>query len=1053
MLESIIEFSLRRRALVVAAVAALALVGVWSAFHVTVDAVPDITSPQVQINTAIGGLAPDEIETLVTVPIEMEMAGLPGMTELRSLSKFGLSQITMNFRDGSDLYLLRQLVNERLAHARDALPPEVSPVLAPIATGLGEIVYYTVRYIGDAPQRPADRAEQLRELRLTHDFLVKPLLRATPGLAEVNAIGGYEKQIVVEPDPAKLAAAGVSFAQLVEVVRKSTANAGGGVLELGGEAVVVRADTRAKSAADLERLPVKFAGGVEPLLIGDLATVAVGSAVRTGASTEDGEETVTGAAIMLAGENSRLVAEAVVARLREITAKLPPGMEIRVVYDRSDLVNATIATVRSNLFEGAVLVAAILFAVLGNWRAAAIVALAIPLSFLFLLTGLVQGNWSANLMSLGAIDFGLIVDGAVVMVENILRHLAERQRVLGRALSAEERLLEVRAAAREVARPMFFGVLIITVVYAPVLALTGIEGKMFRPMAIAVMLALGGALALALALMPVLCSWMLRGRLEEHDGRIVRGAKAVYTPLLAWALRRRVVVVLGAVALFAFAGWRFTRLGAEFLPQLDEGALAIQMIRGNSVGLADSIEMQRRTERLLREKFPEISRLFARLGTAEIAMDPMGPNTSDTYVSLHPRERWREIDGRRITKAELVDLMRAELAATIPGQAHMFTQPVQLRFNEMMAGARADLTLKIYGDDFAELERLAIECRDVLRGIRGGGDVEFDALGRLPMLEITPKRDSLRRLNLHADEINGVVVTALAGEEAGSLVEGSRRFDVVVRLPEVARLDLAALRELPVRTGEDAAVQVPLGQIAELRVADRVGLIAREDTQRRVSILVNVRGRDTDGFVREAAAKLRSVVKFPTGYYFQFGGQFENLQAARERLTVVVPLALALIFVLTYASFGSARQAALIFASVPLAAAGGVLALELRGLPFTISAAVGFIALAGIAVLNGIMLISYINQLRGSGRPLRAAVVEGTLTRLRPKLMTALVASLGFVPMALATGPGAEVQRPLATVVIGGVITSTFLTLVVLPVLYDAVESWRRKPQATNSTP
>ncbi|MBK8477316.1 MAG: efflux RND transporter permease subunit [Opitutaceae bacterium] len=1048
MLESIIEFSLRRRALVVAAVVALALVGVWSAFHVTVDAVPDITSPQVQINTAVGGLAPDEIETLVTVPIEMEMAGLPGMTELRSLSKFGLSQITMNFRDGSDLYLLRQLVNERLAHVRDALPPEVSPVLAPIATGLGEIVYYTVRYGAGATQRPADRAEQLRELRLTHDFLVKPLLRATPGLAEVNAIGGYEKQIVVEPDPAKLAAAGVSFAQLVEVVRKSTANAGGGVLELGGEAVVVRADTRAKSAADLARLPVKFAGGVEPLLIGDLATVAVGSAVRTGASTEDGEETVTGAAIMLAGENSRLVAEAVVARLREITAKLPPGMEIRVVYDRSDLVNATIATVRENLFEGALLVAAILFAVLGNWRAAAVVALAIPLSFLFLLTGLVQGRWSANLMSLGAIDFGLIVDGAVVMVENILRHLAERQRVLGRALTAEERLREVRTAAREVARPMFFGVLIITVVYAPVLALTGIEGKMFRPMAIAVMLALGGALALALTLMPVLCSWLLRGRLEEHDGRIVRAAKAVYSPLLAWALRRRAVVLLGAVALFAFAGWRFTRLGAEFLPQLDEGALAIQMIRGNSVGLADSIEMQRRTERLLRERFPEISHLFARLGTAEIAMDPMGPNTSDTYVSLHPRERWREVDGRRITKAELVDRMRAELAATIPGQAHMFTQPVQLRFNEMMAGARADLTLKIYGDDFAELERLAIECRDVLRAIPGGGDVEFDALGRLPMLEITPKRDALRRLNLHADEINGVVATALAGEEAGSLVEGSRRFDVVVRLPEAARLDLAALRELPVRTGEDAAVQVPLGQIAELQVADRVGLIAREDTQRRVSILVNVRGRDTDGFVRAAAAKLRAVVKFPTGYYFQFGGQFENLQAARERLTVVVPVALALIFVLTYASFGSARQAALIFASVPLAAAGGVLALELRGLPFTISAAVGFIALAGIAVLNGIMLISYINQLRGSGRPLRAAVVEGTLTRLRPKLMTALVASLGFVPMALATGPGAEVQRPLATVVIGGVITSTFLTLVVLPVLYDLVESWRRKPRA-----
>ncbi|HLP01536.1 MAG TPA: CusA/CzcA family heavy metal efflux RND transporter [Opitutaceae bacterium] len=1052
MLELLIDFSLRRRAFVVAAVVALVAAGAWSTFHVTVDAVPDITSPQVQINTAIGGLAPDEVETLVTVPIEMEMAGLPGMVELRSLSKFGLSQVTMSFRDGADLYLLRQLVNERLARARDALPAGVSPTLAPIATGLGEIVYYTVRYRGGVAQSPADRAAQLRELRLTHDYLVKPLLRATPGLAEVNAIGGYEKQILIEPDPAKLARAGVSFAQLVEIVSKSTANAGGGVLELGGEAVVVRADTRARSAEELARLPVKFAGGAEPILVGDLAAVGIGSAVRTGASTEDGEEAVTGAAIMLAGENSRLVAQAAVARLREIQAKLPPGMEIRVVYDRSDLVNATIATVRANLFEGAVLVAAILFAVLGNWRAAAIVALAIPLSFLFLLTGLVQGKWSANLMSLGAIDFGLIVDGAVVMVENILRHLAERQRALGRALTAEERLREVRASAREVARPMFFGVLIITVVYAPVLALTGIEGKMFRPMAIAVMLALGGALALALTLMPVLCSWMLRGRLEEHDGRIVRAAKAVYTPLLAWALRRRAVVLVAALALFALAGWRFAGLGAEFLPQLDEGALAIQMIRGNSVGLADSVELQKRTERLLREKFPEIAGLFARIGTAEIAMDPMGPNTSDTYVAFRPRAGWREIEGRRITKAELVELMRRELAATVPGQAHLFTQPVQLRFNEMMAGARADLALKIYGGDFAELERLAVECRDVLRTVPGGADVEFDALGRLPMLEITPRRDALRRLNLHADEINAVVATALGGEEAGALVEGSRQLDVVVRLPEAARLDLAALRELPVRTAENDGIQVPLGRIAELQVADRVGVIAREDTQRRVAILVNVRGRDTDSFVREATAKLRGAVTFPTGYYFEFGGQFENLQAARARLAVVVPVALALIFALTYASFGSARQAALIFVSVPLAAAGGVFALELRGLPFTISAAVGFIALAGIAVLNGIMLISYINQLRAAGRTLRAAVVEGTLTRLRPKLMTALVASLGFVPMALATGAGAEVQRPLATVVIGGIVSSTFLTLVVLPVLYDLVES-RRKPRAGSGKP
>jgi cobalt-zinc-cadmium resistance protein CzcA len=664
----------------------------------------------------------------------------------------------------------------------------------------------------------------------------------------------------------------------------------------------------------------------------------------------------------------------------------------------------------------------------------------------------VQGKWSANLMSLGAIDFGLIVDGAVVMVENILRHLAERQRSLGRTLTAAERLHEVRTSAREVARPMFFGVLIITLVYLPVLALTGIEGKMFRPMAIAVMLALGGALALALTLMPVLCSWWLRGRLEERDGHIVRAAKAVYAPLLSWALRRRCVVLVAAMGLFAFAAWRFAGLGAEFLPQLDEGSLAIQMIRGNSVALTDSIDLQQRSERLLLKKFPEIDGIFSRIGTAEIAMDPMGPNTSDTYVRLRPSDEWRKVDGRPINKAELVELMRAELAATVPGQAHMFTQPVQLRFNEMMAGARADLSLKIYGDDFSMLERLAMECRDVLRTVPGGADVEFDALGRLPMLEITPKRETLRRLNLHADEINTVVSTALAGEEAGAIVEGSRRFDVVVRLPEAARLDLASLGALPVRPLDSNGVQVPLGQIAELKVADRVGVIARQDTQRRVAILVNVRGRDTDSFVRDATAKLRSLVTFPTGYYFEFGGQFENLQAARARLAVVVPVALGLIFVLTYASFGSARQAAIIFVSVPLAAAGGVLALELRGLPFTISAAVGFIALAGIAVLNGIMLLSFINQLRGQGLDLRSAVIEGTLTRLRPKLMTALVASLGFVPMALASGPGAEVQRPLATVVIGGIVSSSFLTLVVLPVLYQCVESWRKHSKPNHNS-
>lgn len=1044
MLERIIDFSLRKRGLIVCCALILVAVGLWSATRLGVDAVPDITNPQIQINTEVPALAPEEIETLVTVPIEMEMAGLPDMIELRSLSKFGLSQITMTFEDGVDIYRLRQLVTERLGRARDRLPPNTTPRLAPISTGLGEIVYYTLRYRPDAPDVPNDPAERLRQLRLLHDYTLRPLLRATPGLAEVNAIGGYEKQIVVTPDAGKLAQAGVSFEQIVEIMRASTDNAGGGVLEIGGEAVVVRADTRARTADELGDLPVKFAGSARPLLVRDLAEVAIGSAVRTGASTENGEETVTGAAIMLAGENARLVAQAVVKRLEHIQDKLPAGVDIRVVYDRSDLVNATIRTVEKNLFEGAVLVAFILFAFLRNWRAALIVSLAIPLSFLFMLTGMVEAKVTANLMSLGAIDFGLIVDGAIVMVENILRHIAEKQHSLGRKLTPIERLTELRLSAREVARPMFFGVLIITIVYVPVLALTGIEGKMFRPMAIAVMLALVGALVLALTLMPTLCSWFLRGEISEKDGWVVRTAKAIYTPLLAWALRLRWIVVAAALALFATSGWIFTKLGAEFIPQLDEGSMSIQMIRGNSVALGDSVKLQRASEKLLLERFPEISHLFSRIGTAEIATDPMGPNVSDTYVFFAPLEKWREVDGRRITKPELIELMRRELVSAAPGQTYLFTQPIQMRFNEIMAGARADLSLKIYGDDYAELERLATEARDVLRGVPGGGDVEFEALGRVPMLEITPKRAVLQRLNLHAGEINSVVGIALGGQDAGSLIDGSKRYAVVVRLPEAERLNLEGLRQLPVIGGD--GVQVPLERVADLAVADRVGTITREDTQRRVAVLINVRGRDTESFVLEAQDRLQEMVSFPPGYYFEFGGQFENLQAARARLLVVVPTALILIFGLIYASFGSARQATLIFLCVPLAATGGVVSLWVRDMPFTISAAVGFIALSGIAVLNGIMLISFINQLRGAGRDVRQAVIEGTLTRLRPKLMTALVASLGFLPMAISTGAGAEVQRPLATVVIGGIITSTFLTLILLPVLYDWMERRRETP-------
>jgi heavy metal efflux system protein len=1038
MLNHLLEFSLRQRAAILLAAGVLVLVGIGAALRLPIDAVPDITSPQVQINTATTALAPEEIEKLVTFPLESEMAGLPGMVELRSLSKFGLSQVTMTFHDGVDLYRTRQLVAERLQGVLDELPPGLTPKLAPIATGLGEIFYYAVEFTPTATNKPASHREQLMALKLIQDYQIKPLLRATPGVAEVNTSGGYDKQIVIMPDPARLAGAGMALSDLAERISQNTRNAGGGMVEIGGEQIVIRANSRVATTEEIARTPLKFGGGSKPLLVGDVATVGIGSAFRTGASTDQGEEALIGAAIMLAGENSRIVAGAVREKLAEIQTKLPPGVLVRPLYDRAELVNRTIHTVERNLSEGALLVVVILFLLLGNWRAAVIVALAIPLSMLFAITGMTRLGLSGNLMSLGAVDFGLIIDGAVVMVENIVRHLADRQHKLGRPLTAAERAREVLVSAKEVARPMFFGVLIITLVYVPILSLQGIEGKMFKPMAVVVMLALGGALVLALTLMPVLCSFFLGGRITEGDNWLVRGAKALYTPLLNFGLRFRWLVVLPMVLAFVGSLWLFTRLGAEFIPQLDEGDLTLQFIRSSSAGLEASLDLQKKSEDILRREFPEIRELFSKMGTAEIALDPMGPNVADTFILLHPPKQWRKLDGKQLTKEQLGEKMRRSLAEKVPGQVYLITQPIQMRFNEIMAGARADLVCKIYGDSFEELERLAGEVRAVLQSLPGGKESEFDAIGRVPMLEITPDRDALRRYNVHADDVNRVVATALAGEEVGTLIDGNRRFPIVVRLAESLRSDVNTMKGLPLRTDDGGLLT--LGQVASIKTIEQVGTIARENTQRRAAILVNVRGRDTAGFVQEATTAIRERVKFPEGYYFEFGGQFRNLVEARQRLAIVVPLALALIFVLIFLSFGSLRQAALIFVCVPLAVTGGIVALWLRGMPFTISAGVGFIALSGIAVLNGIMLISFINQLREQGRNLRDAVVEGTLTRLRPKLMTALVASFGFVPMAISQGAGAEVQRPLATVVIGGIITSTFLTLVLLPVLYEWIE-------------
>lgn len=1045
MILKIVELSLRQRTLVLLGTLILVGVGAWAVLRLPIDSVPDITNPQVLVNTAVPALAPEEIEKLVTRPLESQLAGIPGMIELRSLSKFGLSQVRMTFEDGVDIYRVRQLVSERLVSVAEQLPAGLQPRLAPISTALGEIFYYSVEFKADAAGKPATRVEQLQELKQVQEYIIGPLLRATPGVAEVNTNGGYERQIVVMPDVARLAAVGLTVGELAGKIRENTENVGGGLVEIGGEQVVIRGNSRVNTVEEIADISLKYAGFATPLLVKDVAQVAIGSSYRTGAATVDGVEAVIGGAMMMADGNSRVVAQDVAAKLTQIQGKLPPGVEIRPLYNRSDLVNRTVHTVETNLFEGALLVVVVLFLLLGNLRAAFIVALAIPLSMLFAITGMVESRVSGNLMSLGAIDFGLIIDGAVVMVENILRHLAHQQREVGRELTASERLKGVLLSAKEVANPMFFGVLIITVVYVPILALTGIEGKMFRPMALTVIFALIGSLVLAITLMPALCSYFLRGRIKEEDNWLVRGSKALYTPLLGAALRLRWLVVGAAVLLFASSLWLFTRLGAEFIPQLDEGTMLLQFIRSGSAGLEVSTDLQKKSEKLLLEKFPEVDHIFGLLGTAEIAVDPMGPNLSDSYVEFKPRNQWRQINGRPATKEELIAQMRRELATHAPGQTFLFTQPIQMRFNEMMAGVRADIAIKIYGDDFTVLEKLASEIRDLVRQIPGSGDVEFDSFGRSPLLEIKPDRAALRRYNLQAADVNRALAAALAGEDVGTVIEGNRRFPIVVRLAEAGRRDIELMKRVPVRADEGGLLT--LGQVAHFEMAEQVGAVTRESGQRRAAILINLRGRDVEGYVSDALRQIQAQVKFPPGYYYEIGGQFENLQKARARLALIVPMALVLIFILIYMSFGSARQATLIFGCIPLAVTGGVFALWLRGMPFTISAAVGFIALSGIAVLNGIMLISFINQLRREGRNVREAVVEGTLTRLRPKLMTALVASLGFLPMAIARGAGAEVQRPLATVVIGGIVTSTFLTLIVLPILYDWMETrWRPNP-------
>ena len=1042
MIDAILNFSLKNRLLVIMGALLLLVAGLFSAMNLPVDAVPDITNTQVQINTAVLALAPEETEKLVTYPLELALAGIQGVEEFRSLTKSGLSQVTLVFKDGTDIYRARQLVSERLLQVE--LPSGLQPQMSPISTGLGEILYYTLDYAKDAPQRKLSREQQLMDLRDAHDYIVKPFLRTVPGVAEINSSGGYERQLVIQPKPYALRNAGMTFGELADIIGENVDNAGGGVVERNGDRVLIRAVSKVASAEDISNLAVKFAAAAEPLKVKDLAEVAIGSNVRTGCAVENGEEAVLGTVMMLVGENSRVISKRVEEKLGDLQKKLPAGLELRIQYARSSVVDRTIQTVEHNLFEGAILVVVVLLMLLGNWRAALIVALAIPLAFLFALIGMTFGGVSGNLMSLGAVDFGLIIDGAVVMVENIVRLLAERQHDLGRKLTPKERLEAVREAGSQVGSPMFFGVLIITLVYVPILALTGIDGKMFHPMAITVMLALGGALILSLTLMPALCSLLLRGNISEEDNLLMRAAKWVYRPSLAVAWKARWLVVTSVLGLLALSVVMLIRMPQEFVPTLNEGSWTVMVYQPANTSLQTSMQRCVKTQRYLIDKVPEVTTTFARIGTSEVATDPMSPGEYDLYIFYKAQSEWRREGGQPVSKDRLAALIREELAKEIPEQAYDFAQPIQMRFNEMLEGSRADLAVKIFGEDYDTMEKIGEELKVILEGTDGCSSADFETEGRVPVMEIRVNRAALLKFNVGAAEVNDAIATALAGHKAGTLIEHDRRRDIVVRLPENLRNDFEVMKGLPVRARDSGLVE--LGRLAEFVEVPQVDAIGREDGHRRVAINVDLKGgTDAEQFVKIVQAKIAAEVKLPDNYRVDFGGQFQHLQEARARLAVVGPLALVLIFVLIHATFRSVMQTLIVYTGIPLAVTGGVFALWIRDLPFSISAAVGFIALCGVAVLNGVVLISCFNQLRNDGRSAAEAVDEGALQRLRPVLMTALVASLGFIPMAISNGAGAEVQRPLATVVIGGILSSTFLTLFLLPVLYRWAGKWQSR--------
>ncbi|WP_247268608.1 MULTISPECIES: CusA/CzcA family heavy metal efflux RND transporter [Pseudomonas] len=1036
MFERLIQFAIEQRIIVLLAVLLMAGLGIASYQKLPIDAVPDITNVQVQINTGAAGFSPLETEQRITFPIETAMAGLPALEQTRSLSRSGLSQVTVIFKDGTDLFFARQLVNERLQIAKEQLPEGAEAVMGPISTGLGEIFLWTVE-AQEGALKDDGTAYTPTDLRVIQDWIIKPQLRNVPGVAEINTIGGFAKEYQIAPDPKRLAAYKLTLTDLNTALERNNANVGAGYIERSGEQLLIRAPGQVASTEDIANIVMANVDGT-PIRVKNVATVEIGRELRSGAATENGREVVLGTVFMLIGENSRTVSQAVASKLEQINKSLPQGVIAVPVYDRTHLVDKAIATVKKNLIEGAILVIAILFLFLGNIRAALITAMVIPLSMLFTFTGMFSNKVSANLMSLGALDFGIIVDGAVVIVENTLRRLAHAQQHHGRLLTRAERFKEVFAAAKEARRPLIFGQLIIMVVYLPIFALSGVEGKMFHPMAFTVVIALLGAMLLSVTFVPAAIALFVTGKVKEEEGVVMRGARRVYAPALAWVMAHRTVAVGAALGVIVLSGVLTSRMGSEFVPSLSEGDFALQALRVPGTSLTQSVDMQQRLETLILAKVPEVERVFARTGTAEIASDPMPPNISDSYVMLKPKDQWPDPNKSRETL--MAELQQA--AATLPGSNYELSQPIQLRFNELISGVRSDVAVKVFGDDMDVLNATAAKIAAAMQKVNGASEVKVEQTTGLPVLTINIDRDKAARYGLNVGDVQDTIAVAVGGRQAGTLYEGDRRFDMVVRLSDAMRKDIDGLSALliPVPALSGAANQIgfiALKDVASLDLVLGPNQVSRENGKRLVIVSANVRGRDIGSFVSEAGALIEREVQVPAGYWTSWGGQFEQLQSAAKRLQIVVPVALLLVFGLLFMMFNNLKDGLLVFTGIPFALTGGVMALWLRDIPLSISAGVGFIALSGVAVLNGLVMIAFIRNLREEGRSLTEAINVGALTRLRPVLMTALVASLGFIPMALATGTGAEVQRPLATVVIGGILSSTILTLLILPALYQ----------------